>query len=455
MRQRLFGSLLGRVFLLHAVLLALAAIFVPFVIDLMLRDRIEYFETRVLRDHADALGESLAPGADGAPRLTQDLRARPDWAGDEFIYAVIDGDGAVLLASAPQDGVALSRATRADRPATSSMQYRTGTFDVLTRPVTIGARAVWLVVGWNMTDQDVIFDDVAQGFLWRSLALSVPLLALLLVLDGLVIRRFFRPVIAVARDVQAIDPAHTDARLSLDRLPAEIRPLAEAFNAALERVEHGYQLQKEFTADAAHELRTPLAVLEARLQTLPPGEARTALLDDVRRMSRIVSQLLDMAILDQVRPETDETTDLIAVSRSLLAALGPEAIRKGQDLGLEEPEGAESVPVRVREEDIWHLLRNLIENAIRHTPPGTRIDVVVEAGGTLIVRDDGPGIPAALQPQIFKRFWRRRRSGGSGAGLGMAIVQRVVTAAGGTIELRSAEGQGTAFIIHLPPAPAA
>ncbi len=450
MKRPFLGSLHGRVFLLHAVLLALAAVIVPLVIDLMLRERITYFETKVLEDRLDTLRATLAPGPDGAPRFTENLRARDDWSGEEFVFAVMNDNGTVLLSSSTRDAAVLATAQRGEKTLYSSLDADTGTFDVLTRPVTIGTEKIWIAAGWNVTDQDVVFDDVAQGFLWRSLAISVPLLAILLLLDGLVIRRFFRPVLAVARDVQGLDPNRTDVRLPIESLPAEIKPLAEAFNAALERVEHGYQLQKEFTADAAHELRTPLAVLDARLQSLPPSDIRTTLQDDVRRMSRIVSQLLDMAVLDQARPACEETTDLIAVSRSLLAALGPEAIRKGQDLGLSEPDGADAVFVPVREEDIWHLLRNLIENAIRHTPPGTCIDVVIDTDGTLTVRDNGPGIPAEIQPQIFKRFWRRKRSGGSGAGLGMAIVQRVVTAAGGTIELRSSEGEGTAFIIRLP-----
>ena len=443
------SSLIFRVFLLHAALLALAGIAVPLGIDMLLRQRIAYFETRVLEDRVELLRTATQLTPQGTVRLTRDLRSQDEWAGDEFIYAAMDEDGMVVFASTPSDGALLERAPRRDRSSFAHIQDGDLQFDTLNRPFIFGEDTVWLAVGWNLSAQEVFFDDVARGFLWRSLAISAPLLVLLLLLDVLIIRRFFRQVVKVAHDVQEMDPTRTDVRLPAETLPTEVQPLALAFNSALERVEQSYLLQKEFTADAAHELRTPLAVLEARLQSLPPSEDRETLRNDVKRMSRIVSQLLDMAVLDQTRPAHEEKTDLIAVSSALLASLGPEAIRKGQDLGLNSPEGVESVLVSVREEDVWHMLRNLIENAIRHTPAGTQIDVVVEADGTLTVQDNGPGIPEDIQPHIFQRFWRRSRSG-SGAGLGMAIVQRVVTSAGGTITLRSAEGKGTAFIIQLP-----
>ncbi len=443
------SSLIVRVFLLHAVLLGLAGIAVPLGIDMMLRERISYFETRVLEDRVELLRTATQLTPQGTVRLIRDLRDQDEWSGDEFIYAAVDEDGMVLFASAPEDGVLLERAPRRERSSFANIRHGNRHFDTLNRPIAFGDDTVWLAVGWNLAAQEVFFDDIERGFLWRSLALSAPLLALLLLLDILIVRRFFRQVVKVAHDVQEMDPTRTDVRLPAETLPSEVQPLAVAFNGALERVEQSYLLQKEFTADAAHELRTPLAVLEARLQSLPPSEDREALRNDVKRMTRIVSQLLDMAVLDQTRPAHEERTDLIAVSSALLASLGPEAIRKGQDLGLNMPEGVESVFVSVREEDVWHMLRNLIENAIRHTPAGTQIDVVVTADGTLTVHDNGPGIPEDIQPHIFQRFWRRSRSG-SGAGLGMAIVQRVVTSSGGTITLRSAEGEGTAFIIQLP-----
>jgi len=440
-------SLLSRVFLVHAAVLCLAAIAVPLTIDVMLQERTAALERRVLEDRAALIAEALSLAPDGRPRLSPERYKRQGESG-EFGYAVVDASGAVLIASSAMAGTILSVLPREENARFSTIESGQTRYDTISRPVTVDGAGFWILLGWDVGGEDVIFDDVVQGFLWNAFMLTVPLLALLLVLDAFIVRRFFRPVLRASRQVQELDAAAVDKRLPVADLPAEILPLANAFNAALEKVERSYRLQKEFTADAAHELGTPMAVLDARLQTLPSSETRTALLADVKLMSRIVSQLLDMATLERA-DETAEETDLLAVSRHVLAELAPEAIAKGQKLGLSEPEGMASLNVVAREQDVWHMLRNLVENAIRHTPSGTTIDVILAADGSITVQDDGPGIPEEMHEHIFKRFWRRKRSDGSGAGLGMAIVQRVAQSNGGSITLRSREGEGTAFIVRL------
>lgn len=444
-------SLLSKIFLLQAAVLCLAALIVPLAIDAMLQKRASFFESKVLTDRARLIAEALTTTSDGGVELAPGRYSREGESG-EFGYAVVEATGTVrLVSSALAEGL-LGALERGAEPkffslAADGRQYRAVSF-----PVTVENRPYWIMLGWNLSEEDVIHDDLLHNFFWSALVVAVPLLLVLLALNALIVKRFFRPVLDVSRRVAALDPARSDVRLSTADLPAELLPLAEAFNLALARVEQSYQVQKEFTADAAHELRTPLAVLDARLQTLPESEERTALLTDARRMARIVTQLLDMARLEQEDRAGGET-DLLDVSRSVVGALAIEAIRKGQSLGLVEPEGLSSLRVQAHEQDVWHMLRNLVENAIRHTPAGTTIDVILAEDGCLTVQDDGPGIPQELHEHIFKRFWRRQRSGGSGAGLGMAIVQRVAQSNGGSITLRSAEGQGTAFIIRLPLVP--
>lgn len=440
-------SLLSKVFLVHAAVLCLAALIVPLVIDAMLRERVAFFERKVLTDRARLIAEALAPAPGGGLALSPGRYSREGESG-EFGYAVLDRGGTVQLSSSPLAERVLASLGRAEAVLFASPEVDGRRYSAVSFPVTVADRPFWILLGWNISEEEVIHDDVVQHFLRNALLITVPLLALLLALDMVLVRRFFRPVLKVSQQVQALDPARSDVRLPAADLPAEIRPLADAVNVALERVEQSYRLQKEFTADAAHELRTPLAVLDARLQTLPPSETRTALLADARLMARIVGQLLEMAKLEQASHGGGET-DLLEVARSVVAALAPEAIRKGQTLGLIEPEGLAAVNVVAQEQDAWHMLRNLVENAIRHTPAGTTIDVILGADGSLTVQDDGPGIPEELHEHIFKRFWRRKRSGGSGAGLGMAIVKRVAEANGGSVTLRSQEGQGTAFIVRL------
>ncbi len=446
MRYR--SSLLSKLFLLNAAALCLAALIVPLVIDAMLRERVAFFERKVLADRATLIAEALVMAPDGNMILTPGRYSREGESG-EFGYVVVDADGAVQLASSPLAVRVLGGLGREEGALFSSLQAEGGRYQSVSFPVSVEDRRFWVLLGWNTSEEEVIHDDVVQNFLWSALTISVPLLALLLVLNVLLVRRFFRPVLRVSQQVRQLDPARTDMRLSSADLPDEVRPLADSYNAALARVEQSYRLQKEFTADAAHELRTPLAVLDARLQTLPLSNTRTALLADTRLMARIVSQLLEMAMLDQVSDAGGET-DLLDVSRSVVAALAPEAIKKGQTLGLVEPKGMSALRVVGQEPDLWHMLRNLVENAIRHTPAGTTIEVVLATDGSVTVQDDGPGIPKELHEHVFNRFWRRQRSPGSGAGLGMAIVQRVAQANGGSITLRSEDDRGTSFIVRLP-----
>jgi signal transduction histidine kinase len=446
--KRLGGTLLSKVFLVQAVVLCLVAVLVPLGIDAMLRERVSYFERKVLSDRATLLTEAMALDANGA---LEQGPTRYDREGErgEFGFAVVDAQGKVHLATTAFAAGILQSLPRGSEDVFSSIERDAVNYVTISRPISIGGRPFWLLLGWNTNAQNVIFDDVVRGFLWRALALTVPLLALLLVLNALIVRRFFRPVLRLSRQIRSLDPARMEGPLPADDLPDEVQPLVRAYNDALEKVERSFRLQKEFTADAAHELRTPMAVLDARLQTLPASETRDALLADVRLMTRIVNQLLDMAKLDQANAPVEQT-DLLAVCQSIVGALAPEAIAKGQNLGLIEPEDMKSLPVLAHEQDVWHMVRNLVENAIRHTPAGTTIDVILENDGTLTVKDDGPGIPKEFHEHIFKRFWRRKRSGGSGAGLGMAIVQRVAQSNGGSITFQSDEGQGTAFVVRLP-----
>lgn len=449
MRPR--GSLLAKVFLVHATVLCLAAVILPLVINAMLQERALSFERQVLTDRARLIGEALTAAPDGSLKLSPGRYSREGERG-EFGYAVVDEAGAVQLASSPLAERILGALGRAESAGFSAQQAGGRHYKTVSFPVSVEDKPYWIMLGWNVGVQGVIHDDVLHNFLRNALAVTVPLLGLLLLLDALVVRHYFRPVLRVSRQVRALDPVPAETRLVAADLPAEIRPLAEAFNVALQRLEQSSRLQKEFTADAAHELRTPLAVLDARVQTLPPSDLRNALVADARLMARIVSQLLEMAKLEEAG-EAGGRANVLEVGRSVVAALAPEAIRKGQTLSLIEPDGVSTLQVVAREQDLWHMLRNLVENAIRHTPAGTTIDVVVAADGSLIVRDNGPGIPEELHEHIFKRFWRRQRRGGSGAGLGMAIAQRVAQANGGSITLQSEDGRGTVFVVRLPLAP--
>jgi signal transduction histidine kinase len=206
-------------------------------------------------------------------------------------------------------------------------------------------------------------------------------------------------------------------------------------------------MQREFTADAAHELRTPLAVLAAHLDSLEDKKVAAALREDVERMGRLVGQLLSVAQLEALDAAAEETADLHAIAVDVAASLAPFALRRSRAVAVSGEPGV--ALVRGNAEALRQAVRNLVENALQHTPPDTTVEVSVSAAPALQVTDRGPGVPAADRERLFERFWRGRRSG-DGAGLGLAIVQRIVAAHGGSLTVDDAPGGGGRFTIQLP-----
>jgi signal transduction histidine kinase len=217
-------------------------------------------------------------------------------------------------------------------------------------------------------------------------------------------------------------------RLAALRQMQSLRDAAEEARCALERA---MEQQKRFTANAAHELRTPLAVLRARIDGLPPSPGREALQRDVDRMARLVDQLLAVARLEARQVDLADGVDLVAVARDTVARLFPLALSAGRTLALTAPDGP--VPVRGDAFALEDALRNLIDNALRHGPPGETVDVTVGASPPVLeVADRGPGVPAALRPHLFEPFSRGADRKG-GAGLGLAIVAETAAIHGAAV----------------------
>jgi signal transduction histidine kinase len=249
----------------------------------------------------------------------------------------------------------------------------------------------------------------------------------------------------------SIGPQRTELRLPEQSMPVEVAPLVHAVNQALDRLEAGYRAQRDFTADMAHELRTPLAIVRARVDSLEPGPVREALRTDLVSMTRTVNQVLDIAELESFIVATDARADLQEVCADAVGFMAPLAVEMSKTISLT----GETDPVWVRgvAEALFRAVRNLIENAIRHTPPGVSIEVEVSADGVVRVSDDGPGVPAADRDRIFRRFWRRDRARGDSRGLGLTIVARVAEAHDGSVSVDNAPDGGAVFTFRLRPVP--
>ena len=291
-------------------------------------------------------------------------------------------------------------------------------------------------------------DELTGHIAWRLL---VPALFGLPLLGGwiwLATRRGLAPLGEVAADIAGREPTRLQA-LTPASAPQEIRPLVEAINGLFGRVEAALEAERRFTADAAHELRTPLAALAAQAQVAARarddaerGHALEQLAAGTRRAARLVDQLLTLARIDVQRAEVP--TNPVALDRlaeEVCADHGTAALAKNLVLELD------AMPTTVAgDADLLRiLLRNLVDNAIRYTPAGGRIAVVVgtDASGTLLsVADSGPGIPENEREHMFERFSRLAGQDIEGSGLGLSIVRRIAELHGARLTLESAPEGG-------------
>jgi signal transduction histidine kinase len=264
------------------------------------------------------------------------------------------------------------------------------------------------------------------------------------------IRASLKPLRAISEQASAISPGAISVRLPHDGLPSELVPLVTAVNEALERLAKGFEIQRQFTADAAHELRTPLSILTAGLEALPPSPEIERLRQDAERMNRLVAQLLRVARLDAQPMDLSQTVDLGEVAGDVVAHIAPWAARNGRSVAFESAE--RPVPVRGNPDALADAIRNLVENAIAHCPPGEEVTVKVDPKGSVSVLDCGPGVPVEHREKVFERFWRsrERRSSGQGAGLGLSIVAEIAQAHGGGVAVTDAPQRGACFTLSVP-----
>lgn len=251
------------------------------------------------------------------------------------------------------------------------------------------------------------------------------------------LRYALKPLRDISDAAAAISPRSLDARLDTEAIPAEISPLVDSFNLTLERLERGYRLQQEFLANAAHELKTPLALIRAQVELHDEGEhERHSLLSDIDYMSRQVQQLLLLTEASEVRNYSFEIVAMQEAAHEAVAFL--QRMAEAAEVRLVVSDAGSGVRWQADRGALFTLLKNLLENAIQHAPRKTDISVEI-LGHEVTVRDRGPGVDAAQLPQLFNRFWRGAHRRDHGAGLGLAICQEIALAHGWLLTAEQAE----------------
>ncbi|WP_232844215.1 HAMP domain-containing sensor histidine kinase [Allopontixanthobacter sediminis] len=315
------------------------------------------------------------------------------------------------------------------------------------RSVVVGGDRRWLFMQFEGRGIRPYVPVIANELLQHVALPLVPLSVLMLLFNILAVRRVLNPLRRAEADVDRLDPENMALRISEPTEPREVATLVRAVNRALERLEESMGILRSFTANAAHELRTPLSIMQLALDELPSGRQREELLADNRQMTRLVNQMLDLAQADAKAFETGARVDLADVGRKAVAQLASVAFNAGSELSFAD--FGEAV-TKGHEEAIFRIYRNLIDNALVHAPDGTLVEVSAGPGPQLCVRDHGPGIAAEDIPQIFDRFWRKNRQDSVGAGLGLGIVQRLAQAHGGTVIAENAPDGGAIFTVSFP-----
>nr|WP_249815224.1 MULTISPECIES: HAMP domain-containing sensor histidine kinase [unclassified Bradyrhizobium] len=268
-----------------------------------------------------------------------------------------------------------------------------------------------------------------------------------LIATPMIMRRAFRGLDTTADQARRIDIHQRGARLSVEQIPLEVVPLVAAVNDALARLDQGYARHKRFVADAAHELRTPIAILNTRLESLPSGPDKTRLIEDAARLATLAEQLLDIQRLDRCG-HPFAPVDLVCVAQAAAADLAPLAIAAGYELALDAP----ATPIEAVGDAaaLERALTNLVQNAIQHGPRRGTIGIRVSKPATIEVTDEGAGIPADQREQIFEPFYRLTPLD-RGAGLGLNMVREIALLHGGHVSVLDTASGGSCFRVTLPP----
>lgn len=445
-------SLAGQITLLSCTLLLLALayfVFLPFME--MERDPVERTEGLVLRPVIEALFSNGEIPLDAIAE-SEDIQAAAA-SNTSFRLYVRRGDEEFQIGEEPRwqgasDFPQLAEDANVEEQFGSYLRVDEGASRALVQTGLLDGEAWYMEIGgieapiakatgWLRGTDPIVFWMRSQRLLAVGGAILLGVLCLILVLV-----RSSRRLAGIARSLDPQAPSHV---LPETGVPTEILPMVRAINRMIRKIDKANEEQAFFLAAAAHELRTPLAIVRTRLENLPEGQDKEELRSDLRRMSRLVDQLLRlMSVRNQGTPS--EAVDLVSIAKNVVAERAPLVIDKGVEIDLD----ADGQPVKVRGDE--HLLQvalaNLVDNALSFSDSGQRLMVQVSPDKNITVRDEGPGIPAKELDNIFEPF-AKNPPNRPGHGLGLAITRSIMALHGGSVKAANQKGGGAAFALQF------
>jgi signal transduction histidine kinase len=452
MSRRRFSSLQLRLAWRLAVAFIVATAMVVGLLVYQTYDTAVSLSDRQLTLRADDLARSVSVDSSRVPRLAlpPKLSAAYETASNADVFAIRTQDGRVVAASPAPFGDQVAGWPIATEICSYFHLARFGpnSEDYYGLSVLLNSAAGPLSITVAHADEsNQLIHSLLRGFVVH-IGWLIPIFVTITLATGvLAIRSGLRPVREVSQMASAIGPGATSIRLPETNLPSEITPLVTAVNRALDRLEQGFVVQRQFTANAAHELRTPLAIVTGALDAWEGNGEVAKLKGDVARMNRIVEQLLRVARLDAIALDVSGTVELNEVAASVVENMAPWVIEQRRTLAF----AGTGLPVTIQGNvhAIEDAIRNLVENAVAHSPPGEEVVVGVHSDGRVSVADRGSGVPVEHRDRMFDRFWRGKGSGPGGAGLGLAIVQEIMKAHFGTVAVTDNAPRGAVFALSF------
>jgi signal transduction histidine kinase len=452
-------SLGGRLLVTYLAGLLVSVVVISTAVLLKLTFATDSMSAHALEGQARWLERGLLFDASGRPTGVTGEADRLQWVFDalpyDLKYRVLDAGGRVLLSS-EADARPLVPAGQPFDPQRRRLEIELDngrSLQVLTMPIERAGRTFYIQAARSERAAPVIDEKMRDASLklLKSGVFSTVIISLLVLAAALwfTLRRVLQPLRQASAAAAEIGPRSIGTRLTTHKMPTELVPMVDAFNQALDRLEHGFRVQQDFLASAAHELKTPLALIRAQVELEETDKIdRQSLLRDIDFMARQVHQLLQLAEVSEPRNYVFEPVDVESVAGEVTGYLGRLAERRAVRIELDVPAQSGPLQLQADRSALFILLKNLVENALQHTPPGAAVRVKADAEG-LSVQDEGSGIADEHLPKLFTRFWRGPQRRDEGAGLGLAICQEIASAHGWALSARNGGEGGAVFSLRF------
>lgn len=375
--------------------------------------------------------------------LPEPLEWLPQSIPNDVKYAVVDKTGHILLAANGISAPFSPNGKAFDAGLSKFDSNYNGLLMHVVQMATVSPAQKEIYVQLAISERFInILEQGKFPFILPVLTIIVSLFAIIFAMRT-TLGRMLKPLHDVSVAALAIKPGNVRQRLPIENIPSELIPLINSFNQVLDRLEKGYLVQQELLASTAHELKTPLMILRGQIETEENVASREVLLQDIDFMSRQIHQLLHLAEVSEEQNYKFAATNVASVIFDVMEYL--ERFAKKHDVFVEFDEAATTLELQADRSAFFVLLKNLVENAIVHSPAGSTVTITL-GEKELCVCDVGTGISREDLPNLFKRFWRGADRQHSGAGLGLAICKEIATAHRWALHVRD-NAPGACFVV--------